>query len=70
MPDRIVSFIPETRFNLIPIGTRTLSQPLAAVDGASVKTKVEESLFLRGELFVILGILLFRGGIGVPATWR
>jgi hypothetical protein len=64
--DRIACFMPETVFDLIPIGNQTITQLLTGVEHVSVETKVEGPRFLMGELFVMLGILLFLGdGLGI-----
>lgn len=66
--DRIACFMSDTLFDLIPIGDQTITQPLTAVEHVSVETKVEGPRFLMGELFVILGIVLFLGdGVGILA---
>jgi predicted lysophospholipase L1 biosynthesis ABC-type transport system permease subunit len=66
--DRIACFMPELLFDLIPVGTQTITQPLNRVLKVSVETNIEERRFLVSELFVILGILLFVGpGSGVLA---
>lgn len=67
--DRIEGSMPNTLFGLIPLGKKTITQPLKGVSNVSVDTKVEGTRLLIGALLVLLGIMLsFADGSAVLAV--
>lgn len=61
--------MPNTLFGLIPLGKKTITQPLKGVSNVSVDTKVEGTRLLIGALLVLLGIMLsFADGSAVLAV--
>lgn len=66
-PDRIEGSMPNTLFGLIPLGKKTITQPLKGVSNVSVDTKVEGPRLVMGVLFAMLGIVLLFVGDGSAA---